>query len=150
MGKLDWKVTPGATGETHLTVRLDFDIPAGWIQFLAYAIVEGKVNYAWLLDQKLVKPGSLTFRRSQDVAIKWIKLQLAQKGNDLFEWYAPAFLEVATGSAGQLMLVDCESKYEDLEALVDKGWTIYGWADRFGDQLSYTRNAHSSVGGELP
>lgn len=147
MAKLNWQVKKH---ETHLTVKLSFDIPAGWIQFLAYAIVEGKVSYAWLLDQKLVKPGSLTFRRAQDVAIKWIKRQLEQKGNDLFEWYAPAYLEVAVGSAQEIRLIDCEDKYEDLAALVDEGWNIYGWADRFGDQLSYIRNAHSSVGGELP
>jgi len=144
MGKLPWVVNKG---EAYLTVKLSFDIPAGWIQFLAYAIVEGNVSYAWLLDQKLVKPGSLTFRKAQDIAVTGIKRQLALKGRDLFEWYAPAFNEV---SPQEIRLIDCEDKYEDLQRLVDQGWVIYGWADRFGDQLSYTRNAHSSVGGDLP
>jgi hypothetical protein len=144
MTKLPWVVNKG---ETYLTVILSFDIPADWIQFLAYAIVRGKVSYAWLSAQKLVKPGPLTFRRAQAAAIKGIKRQLALKGSELFEWYAPAFNEV---TPQEIRLIDCDDKYEDLKALVDEGWVIYGWAERFGDQLSYTRNAHSSVGGDLP
>ena len=153
MAKLKWIVK---NHETHLTVKLSFDIPAAWIQFLAYAIVEGNVSYAWLLDQKLVEPGLLTFRRAQDVAIKGIKRQLELKGNELFEWYAPAFNEV---TKQEIRLINCDincdyddydlDKYEDLKALVDQGWVIYG-VRIFGKYLSYARNAHSSVGGDLP
>lgn len=75
MAKLKW-----VTGnhETQLPVRLDFFIPAGWIQFLAYAVLEGNVNRDWLIDQKLLKEGiTLTLRRSQGAAIEWINARNA-------------------------------------------------------------------------